>query len=98
MNRSLPTTSPFRSGWQISCRLGQRRTMDLTHERSRLFGVHKMRYPLLALQVAQELGPARHALAQRVVTGTMNIRYPFRPVPVPKAAAAPPRPNNPRST
>jgi hypothetical protein len=98
MNHLLPNTSPFRDGWQISCRLGQRRTMDLTHERTRLYGVHKMRYPLLALQVSQDLGPARHALSQRVVSGTMNVRYPFRPVRVPRADGGKPHPNNPRST
>lgn len=58
--------------------------MAVERERSLLYGIRKLRYPLVALMVSQDLGPVRHAVAQRVVAGTFQIQYPFRPKPVPK--------------
>lgn len=52
-----------------------------------LYGVRRLRFPLLALQVSRDLGPARHALEQRVVAGTLEITYPFKPVRVPRAGS-----------
>lgn len=82
----LPTTSPFRQNHDVSCRLGALRTVAAERERCRLYGTRKVRFPLMALMTSQELGAVRHALSQRVVAGTLQISYPFRPKPVPKTS------------
>lgn len=55
-----------------------------------LFGTHALRYPLIALLTSRDLGPARHAVAQRSVAGT--VAYVLAgPVKVP-SASPPPKP------
>ena len=42
-----------------------------------LQGQRGVRYPLIALTTQRSMGPARHALSQKVVGGTMTIHPPF---------------------
>lgn len=46
-------------------------------DRRMLFGVHTLRFPVLCLTVAPELGNCRHALSQRIVGGGMEVTLPF---------------------
>lgn len=65
-----------------SRRLGLARSdVQLRRWRSLLYGtdLRKLRRPLLALEVAQEMGPCRHAVAQRHVAGFMSVHFPPPP-------------------
>jgi hypothetical protein len=42
-----------------------------------LRGRRSLRYPVMSILVSKDLGPCRHALAQRVVAGTMHVHFPF---------------------
>lgn len=42
-----------------------------------LRGRRSLRYPVMSILVQKDLGPCRHALAQRVVAGTMHVHFPF---------------------
>ena len=42
-----------------------------------LRGRRSLRYPVMSILVQKDLGPCRHALAQRVVAGTMHVHLPF---------------------
>jgi hypothetical protein len=88
----VPADSPLRASHRRSCQLGKRRSNLPGHVRSALYGRRAVRFPLLALTTAQDMGPARHALAQRVVSGAMDIRYPFKPKRVPPAPPGTPAP------
>ena len=39
----------------------------------------RIRHPLVSLMTEQDLGPCRHALAQRVVAGTLEVVTDFGP-------------------
>ncbi len=43
-----------------------------------LRGYRGVKYPMMALLVRRELGSCRHALAQRVVAGTMTVHFPLK--------------------
>lgn len=46
------------------------------HRRKLLFGPARwVAHPLMAIRVSQDMGPARHALAQRVVAGTKEVNW-----------------------
>lgn len=46
------------------------------HRRRLLFGPARwVAHPLMAIRVSQDMGPARHALAQRVVAGTKEVNW-----------------------
>ena len=42
-----------------------------------LRGRRSLRYPVMSILVQKDLGPCRHALAQRVVAGTMHVHFSF---------------------
>jgi hypothetical protein len=42
-----------------------------------LRGRRSLRYPVISILVQKDLGPCRHALAQRVVAGTMHVHVSF---------------------
>lgn len=58
-----------------------RADQQLSHLDSVLFGRRGLYRPNVALQTIQRLGPARHAIAQRTVAGTVEIHAPFAPKP-----------------
>lgn len=59
------------------CRLGEARDpAELGARRSLSYGPRGLKFPLLALQAEQQLGPVRHALAQRTVAGVMQVHFP----------------------
>jgi hypothetical protein len=58
----------------------------LEFHQDRLFGGRGLRRPLIAVATKKDMGPARHALAQMVVAGTMVVHPPL------KAGAGPPPP------
>ncbi len=48
------------------------------HAESRLYGTwHRMYRPALALKAVRNMGPVRHALAQRAIAGSMEVHAPF---------------------
>lgn len=62
--------SALRRAHADACRLGRERGPSVRREaRAVLYGDRRLRYPLLALTTSQEMGPARHALEQRIVAG-----------------------------
>lgn len=61
----------------------------LLRQRKLLFGRRTLRFPLMALLVSRELGPARHAVAQRAVAGAI-VYLPGGPT---RRVAAPPAPS-----
>ena len=50
---------------------------QLRKQKDVLQGQRGVRYPLMALTTQRSMGPARHALSQKVVGGTMVIHPPF---------------------
>lgn len=50
---------------------------QLRKQKDVLQGQRGLRYPLIALTTQRSMGPARHALSQKVVGGTMTIHPPF---------------------
>lgn len=50
---------------------------QLRKQKDVLQGQRGVRYPLIALTTQRSMGPARHALSQKVVGGTMTIHPPF---------------------
>lgn len=79
-----------------SCRLGEERDpAELGARRSLSYGPRGLKFPLLALQAEQQLGPVRHALAQRTVAGVMQVHFPpparavVRPAPAPGPGSTP---------
>ena len=50
---------------------------QLRKQKDVLQGQRGVRYPLIALTTQRSMGPARHALSQKVVGGTMVIHPPF---------------------
>ena len=84
----FPVASPFRRRWAEARRLSSN-VPRVCQDRRLLFGlVRRIMYPGIALQVSGQMGPVRHALAQRVVAGTMYIQSPFPALDQSKAAAA----------
>lgn len=62
--------SALRRAHAEACRLGRQRGPSVRREaRVVIYGDRRLRFPLLALTTSQELGPARHALEQRIVAG-----------------------------
>ena len=56
-------------------RLARRNTVAVFFDLLR--GRRSLRYPVMSILVQKDLGPCRHALAQRVVAGTMHVHFPF---------------------
>lgn len=77
--------SPFRRDHAASARFFERSSNQTrrTHV-PLLFGERDFGWPLLALRTRYALGPVRHALAQRVVAGTMTVFPPISLKPAPK--------------
>ena len=51
-------------------------------QRGLLYGSREFKWPMIALKTSLDLGPARHALSQMVVSGEMIVFPPFvRPPP-----------------
>ena len=50
---------------------------QLRKQKDVLQGQRGVRYPLIALTTQRSMGPARHALSQKVVGGTMVIHPPY---------------------
>lgn len=67
--------SPLRRAHGEACLLGRERGPGPAHPSVRtpargiLRGNRRLRYPLLALTTSQDMGPARHAIEQRVIAG-----------------------------
>lgn len=77
--------SALRRSHEQSCRLGQERGPWMHHAaRSVVYGDRRLRHPLMALTTSQDLGPARHALEQRIVGGFAALGPPGASL-VPKA-------------
>lgn len=61
-----------------ACRLGDEgRPRAALARHDLLFGIHALKFPIIAVTVSNELGNCRHALAQRAVAGTMEVSLPF---------------------
>jgi|GEM_PF-4541023 len=74
--------SPFDKEHAWVRTFGIQRHIPREHEyRQLLYGPpnRRIKYPLVSLMTSQELGPCRHALAQRVVAGTMEVHTTFGP-------------------
>ena len=74
--------SPFDDRHAEIRRMGIEQHIPREHEfRQLLYGPagRRIRHPLVALMTSQDLGPCRHALAQRVVAGTLEITTSFGP-------------------
>lgn len=72
-------------------RRGIARHIPREHElRQLLYGPGRVvKHPLAALMVEKDMGPARHALSQRTVAGTMEIVFQAGPVAMPRALGGP---------
>lgn len=46
-------------------------------DRGLLYGRRGLRIPLISITAQHHMGPARHALAQRAVGGTLEVSLPF---------------------
>lgn len=76
--------SPFAARISDSGRLrGARSFTSWAVRRGVMFGNRRLRFPLLALQVSQDLGPCRHALSQRTIAGFMTVHFPPPSTPSP---------------
>lgn len=83
---ALRRWSPLVANHQEATRLvPPARLQHLNRLRSLLFGRHLTRFPLMALTVSQDMGPARHAVTQRTVAGTVTFITPV-PQRVPPAS------------
>lgn len=70
--------SALRVAHEQATPLGEaKRSPDPAWERRKLYGIHTLRYPLISLMVAPDLGHCRHALSQRIVAGTLEVSLPF---------------------
>jgi hypothetical protein len=71
-------TTPFTKSYAKSIRMGRlaRRNTGAVYF-DLLRGRRSLRYPVMSILVQKDLGPCRHALAQRVVAGTMHVQLPF---------------------
>lgn len=80
--------SPFRHEHNKSSRLLSLASGRTAREHGRiLMGDRRFGWPMMALRTSFSMGAVRHALAQRVVAGTMTV---FRPItPQTRPAAAP---------
>jgi hypothetical protein len=72
-----PSTSPTWEASQASGELAEARC-HLPFQRDLLHGGRGTRRPLIAVATKKDLGPARHALSQMVVAGTMVVHPPLR--------------------
>jgi hypothetical protein len=70
--------SPLREQWAVATSLAAPST-KLSFFKDLLRGFRSVRRPLMALSTEQNMGPVRHALAQRVVAGTMEVHYSLAP-------------------
>ena len=62
--------------------MGIQRHIPREHEyRQLLYGPpgRRVKFPLMSIMHEKELGNCRHALAQRVVAGTLEVTLPFGP-------------------
>lgn len=70
--------------YRLSTRMG-RAARAVTEKAARqdiLYGDnHAVKYPLMALRTQMDMGPARHALSQIVVSGEMVVFPPFGRLP-----------------
>jgi hypothetical protein len=55
----------------------QSQKKQLRKQKDVLQGQRGVRYPLIALTTQRSMGPFRHVLSQKVVSGTMVIHPPF---------------------
>lgn len=70
--------------YTLSTRMGQaaRAVTDKAGRQNILYGVnHAVRHPIMALRTQMDMGPARHALSQIVVSGEMIVFPPFGRLP-----------------
>jgi len=72
-----PPFSPMRHSHDWARQFSQTRQVAGS-PRGLLRGPRALKFPLMSLLVRQELGNCRHALAQRVVAGSMVIHFPLR--------------------
>lgn len=96
--------SPLGARHSEACRFG-RTSVRVTQSNKTvlLYGIRgNVKYPLMSIMVQQELGNCRHALAQRVVAGTMTVHYApgdgpprLKPTPEDPADSAPSNPSSP---
>ena len=74
--------SPFERRHRAIRHMGIQRHIPAESEyRQLLYGPmgRRVKYPLMSLMHEKELGACRHALAQRVVAGTLEVTIPFGP-------------------
>lgn len=73
----MRSASPFRSRHVEACRFGRSSVRLTAHNKEvQIYGLRgDVKYPLMSIMIQQELGNCRHALAQRVVAGTMTVHY-----------------------
>ena len=70
--------SPLRARHGEACRAGVRaHSPPIARMRRLLYGHRALKFPVLAVMVASDLGNCRHALAQRVIAGTHEVQLPF---------------------
>ena len=63
---------------QEACLLGRHgRPSKGLAQHDLLFGRHALKFPIIAVTTASELGNCRHALAQRTVAGPLEVQLPF---------------------
>lgn len=70
--------SPLRDQWAVATQLAAP-SQKLSFFKDMLRGFRGVRRPLLALSTEQNMGPVRHALAQRVIAGTLQVHYSLAP-------------------
>ncbi len=51
----------------------------IQYEEAKVFGLRGIRHPGIAVRTIRQLGPVRHALAQRAVCGVIEVHAPFSP-------------------
>jgi hypothetical protein len=75
----VPPLSPFRRRHAEAARMARLAALPVARGAARLpyTRFRKFKYPLAALLVQRELGNVRHALARRVVAGTMSVHFAF---------------------
>ena len=79
--------SPFRQRHDRATRFGRLAT-GTSFKKDLLRGRRYMRRPLMALMTELNMGPVRHALAQRTIAGTMEV-HTGGPIPHPGRQPAP---------
>ncbi len=91
--------SPIQVSHREACRFGRRSLRAVRRARQVVIYGRRgnVKYPLMSILVAQDLGNCRHALAQRVVAGTMTVHYapgdgPSKAKPSPPGSGAAPQP------